>query len=171
MGSTFQPWNVSASFHCLCGHPPHPFPAWFPDRGPGGFTNPGSLWAERGNNQACAHLLCSLSILRCRVVSCAFPTSKAVYLRGHTALPRGLPSTGAVLQGGRKMSSDPSAGVAFLRSRHLLVDSFLELFLMGSTWLEESWCSDIPSTPQEILLLAGLFTSALKLALELGLIP
>ena len=55
-GPRFSPEMWRRSFQCLCGHPPHPFRAWFPDRGQGGVTGLGSLWAEKGNNQACAQL-------------------------------------------------------------------------------------------------------------------
>ena len=49
----FSPEMWRRSFHCLCGHTPHRFHAWFPDRGQGGFPGLGSLSAARGSTHAC----------------------------------------------------------------------------------------------------------------------
>ena len=62
--------------------------------------------------------------------------------------------------------------MAFLRSRHLLGDSFLELLLCAPhDWRRKLTFRHTLYTLQEILLLAGLFTLALKLALEFRVNP
>lgn len=56
--SMFQPRSLGEGpFHCLCGHASHHFCSPFPDRGQGGLTGLGSLWAERGTSTPAQHPL------------------------------------------------------------------------------------------------------------------
>lgn len=133
-------------------------------------------WAAcglRGEHPRLPSILCSLSTLRCRAAGCASPACKAVYLRGHTLLYPEDPGTWCYSQGGGEWALTPWLGeVAFLRSGHLLIS----IFLRRLPWAPHDRTRKLmfglpPCTPQEILLLAGLFTLALKLALEFRVNP